>query len=360
MTNILWKKLLPLTATAVVAFACRATTMTATDCGSSTYANTPVCGPPSPPGGADERGQPEQNVTTSHAEAAPGCHKPKGSNVHEYLGECAIRDLFANATPGKLSPTKRLRVWSHNRHDVFIGIDAASGWSESHVAAVWAALDKLETTFPVLYSTVFVKTREGDARYLPRATGNSPWQNTNRLNAFVVVSDDFPEPDKLATATNFYSLEKVADAKYANIPFVAVVPSVVAGKVGGIGPQPIYPKLSSAEASAKYLEDGLADSLLHERIHAFVAQFYAHDKLFGALRPGIPQPKCEYELEEMLIKKFLMDRYRNKQSAFSPEFFKYWERDLQLLSEKVVASACYTRLRDEGLLQGELIALDAD
>jgi hypothetical protein len=175
------------------------------------------------------------------------------------------------------------------------------------------------------------------------------------VNAFIVVDKRFGTPGKPAMGTNYYSVGQASGSVYPNVPFIGLDPEVIDGRVPGYGPQVIYASRTPEQARAAYFHEGLADTILHERLHSYISQFYAHDRLYGALRPQVPQPACELNLEELLLKKFLMAAYAQSNAEFSQEFTRYWTSDTAILEGKVVNSECYDRLTQGGLLSSPLI-----
>jgi hypothetical protein len=141
------------------------------------------------------------------------------------------------------------------------------------------------------------------------------------------------------------------------VPFIGLDPEVIDGRVPGYGPPVIYASRTPEQARAAYFDEGLADTILHERIHGYISQFYGHDRLYGALRSEDPQPACELNLEELLLKKFLMAAYATSNAGFSREFTRYWTRDTAILEENVVKTECYGRLTQAGLLSSPLIRM---
>lgn len=292
---------------------------------------------------------PEAVVTDG---AAVATHPPTAT----YLGERSVASIIPGAVPGNVSKDKALRVWYDPARRIYLAVDPAANWSDVDVAAVWRALDRIEQRFPDLYATVFTGPKDGQTRALPYPS-NDPWTNTNIANAFIVVDKEFGTRGKPAMASNYYLVGQASGRIYPNVPFIGLDPEVIAGRVPGYGPQVIYASRTPEQARAAYFEEGLIDTILHERLHGFISQFFGHDRLYGTLRPQGPQPACEFDLEELLLKKFLMGAYAKPNAGFSQEFMRYWTRDTAILEANVVSSECYRRLTQGGLLSSPLIRM---
>lgn len=295
-----------------------------------------------------------------------GCHSPRAAGAAsasaatpepslQDLGLRTFPEIFPGAQAGALPRDVKLHVWFSKDLDVYVGVDPRSGWTDTESHAVFTALRRLQAAQPTLYDVVFLQSRGGGTSHLslPRPAG---WTNLNQTAAFVVVAADFQEPGKRAIASNQYLLGTPTRDVYVNLPFIGLNPEVIRGDVPGWGPSEIYASLTPDAARERYLREGLLDSLMHERVHGYISQFHGHDRLFAALRPPVqPQPLCEYELEEYLVKRFLLEAYARERTAFSADFWSYWKQDLSLLGTRVLESSCYQNLRGQGLLNTELI-----
>lgn len=290
------------------------------------------------------------------AVVADGAAVATPSMTATYLGEKSVSSIIPDAVPGNISNDKILRVWYNPARRIYLAVDPAANWSDADVAALWRALDRIEQRFPDLYATVFTGSKDGRTRALPYPS-NDPWTNTNIANAFIVVDKEFGTRGKPAMAANYYFVGRASGSVYPNVPFIGLDPEVIAGRVPGYGPQVIYASRTPEQARAAYFEEGLADTILHERLHGFISQFFGHDRLYGTLRPQGPQPACESDLEELLVKKFLMEAYAKPNAGFSQEFMRYWTRDTSILEANVVTSECYRRLTQGGLLSLPLVQM---
>ncbi|MCA9704952.1 MAG: hypothetical protein KDK70_03770 [Myxococcales bacterium] len=281
--------------------------------------------------------------------------KPVEAWSPTYIGEQAVRDVMSGIQAvGELPAGKVLRTWHEPVHDVYVAVDPDSGWGDEEVGAIWRSLGRLEAELPVLFDAVFMTSNDGKGAHLAHSSGH-PWTNENRVAAFIVVSSAFQRPSQRAMASNYYALGAPSGTTYRNVPFIGLDPAVIDGELAGLGPRPIYPDRSPQAARQAYLDEGLGDSLLHERLHGFISQYYGHDALFGQLRPGPSQPACEYDLEELLIKEHLLAAYRARGELFSARFLGYWTADTETLAARVKATECYARISGLGLLDGRLV-----
>ena len=298
------------------------------------------------------------------AAALIGCTVPQpigaADTAPRDLGRTTVKQIFKDAVPGWMPPDQELHFWFKEELDAYVGVDSTSEWTDEEALEVFAALSRIRTDLPGLYKAIFEESRTGTTRHLSRPK-SPPWTNRNVAAVFVIVSSAFQPPDKIAIASNYYSLRPDSDTAnaYLNIPFVGLNPAVIRGDVPGLGPSPIYPALTKQAAQAQYFKEGLADTLLHERLHAYITQFYGHERLFAALRAAVPQPPCEYDVEESLVKQLLLETYAQGKHAFSESFLKYWRDDQSSLAAKVRESPCYKQLQQEGLFNGTLLKVDS-
>lgn len=277
-----------------------------------------------------------------------------GASNPVFIGERTVDAIIPGAKAGELPPDQVLRVWHDPDRNIYVGVDPGSGWSDRDIAGVWRAIDTLEKHFPQLFSAVFIASNDGGTRFLSQP-GDDPWTNRNKVSAFIIVAEGFQPANQPAMATAYYSLGAGAGRVYENVPFIGLNPRAIDGLMPNVGPRLIYPGLRREEARAAYFDEGLADSILHERIHAFISQFFGHDRLFNALRPSAPE--CEYDLEELLVKRYLLEHYTSGSAVFSERFLKYWREDAEFLARKVTKSDCYARIEQLGLLDASLIKL---
>lgn len=264
---------------------------------------------------------------------------------YEEVPQKSVEQVFPGLQPGALPPTRTLRVFYSSDLQVYVGLDPLSGWSVQEVEQVFISLQRFKDLLPETYLPLFELSNYGSTTYLHHPQ-NASWTNTNATNAFVVISNDF-QSQGAVMASNFYALGDNQGSIYVNVPFLNIRPDVIDGGFQGVGPQPIYPNLSASQARDRYLQEGLADSLIHERIHAFISQFYAHDRLFSALRDN---SSCGYQLEEFLVRQHLNYFYDQHPGLFSQEHQSYWASDFQILSNNVQQSSCYQTLIQQGLL----------
>jgi len=298
-----------------------------------------------------------KNTKVSSCPAGPvTAPAPPDSFRIEYLGEKSINAVIPGAKAGDhLSPQKVLHTWHETARNFYVGMDPDAGWGLEELKWLWHALAKIEANYKHLYEALFLKSGNDAKHFLSNPAGD-PWTNINIVPLFIVIAKGFQAPDKQAIASNYYYLGPSQGRAYSNVPFVGLNPAVIDGEVNGLGPGPIYPGCGAAEARLAYLREGLLDTILHERVHGFISQFFAHDSLFAELRPNGPQPKCEYDLEELLVKRYVMRRYELQAASFSKQFFEYWKADEDVLFDSVKNSACYTRLANRGLLEKEVLA----
>lgn len=280
-----------------------------------------------------------------------------GSASIEFLGEKTVSDVIPGAQAGDhLPPDQVLQIWHDTTRNIYVGIDPDSDWGDRELTALWYALDTFETEFSDLFDAVFLESNDGATTFLPRPEPSN-WVNTNQVSTFIVLAQGFQSEAKQAIATNYYFLGSHNNNTYANIPFIGINPVVIDGEIENLGPQPIYPDCSREGAKTAYLNEGLGDTLLHERLHGFISQFYNNDQLFSELRPGGNQPLCEYNLEELLIKQYLLEQYRTRPHLFSEPFWQYWTADTQILAANVQSTPCYARIAQLGLLDENLLKL---
>ena len=267
------------------------------------------------------------------------------------LTETSIQQLFPGKQPGHLPASRTMRIFHSQELGVHVGLDERSGWTVAEVARTFESLAMFRRELPETYLPLFELSNQGEMGWLRRPQ-QAPWTNTNLTGAFVILSDDFQSAGA-TMATNFYALGQAgAGSVYANVPFLNVRPEVIEGAFQGVGPGPIYPGLTAAQARDEYLKEGLADSLLHERLHAFISQFYAHDELFAELRDGT---SCAYALEELLVRRHLTYYYMRRPDLFSQAHTSYWTQDLNLLSNQVEQSPCYGSFMNRGWLVQPLL-----
>jgi hypothetical protein len=274
--------------------------------------------------------------------------------VFEDLGERSVRDLFAWAQPGQSAPGATLHMYYSATLDVYVGLDEATGWGEREVRATFMALTHFRERLPEAYIPLFESSRDGHTTHLRRPQ-QAGWTNTNAVAAFVMLSDTFQGGSGAVMASNFYALGPQTQGVYQNIPFLNVRPEVIEGRFATAGPQLVYANMSASEARDSYLEEGLADSLLHERIHAFISQFYAHDARFEALRSQALG--CEHDLEELMVKRTLRAIYAPHPDLLSETHRAYWSRDRELLQSRLEATSCYRAYAAQGWLEDPLFIL---
>ena len=267
------------------------------------------------------------------------------------LAATSVQQLFPGKQPGSMPASRTIRIFHSQELGVHVGLDERSGWTVAEVTQVFESLARFRRELPETYLPLFELSNQGETTWLRRPQ-QAPWTNTNLTGAFVILSDDFQSAGA-TMATNFYALGQAnAQSVYGNVPFLNVRPEVIEGAFQGVGPRPIYPGLTAAQARDEYLKEGLADSLLHERLHAFISQFYAHDALFAELRDGT---SCAYALEELLVRRHLTYLYMQHPDLFSAEHTRYWTQDLDLLSNQVEQSPCYVSFMNRGWLAQPLL-----
>ncbi len=274
------------------------------------------------------------------------------------LGRVSVGEVLPGARPGALPSSYQLDMWKQEETAILVGLDPRSAWTAEDAHAIFGALERSRRELPALYQTLFELSRQGSKAGLPnplpreKAAG---WTNRNAVAAVVIVSASFGDVNLgRAMASNFYWLGKPQDAIYTNVPFLALDPDVIGGAIPGLGPMAIYPGRAPEEARRVYMSEGLIDSLLHERVHAYISQYYGHDALYAALRPSVPQPRCEYDLEELLVVDFLLSEYRQT-ALFASGYLRYWDGQQKLLRQRVKGQQCYARLRGRNLLKGPLL-----
>ncbi len=275
--------------------------------------------------------------------------------TYEDLGTKSVRDLFAQVQPAAASASTPLRMFYSAELDVYVGLDERTGWGMDEVEATFGALHTFRDALPIAYTRLFELSRTGDTSFLRRPQ-QAGWTNLNSVAAFVLLSDTFQGNSATVMASNFYALGPQNGGTYQNIPFLNIRPEVIEGRYTTAGPQLVYPMLTTQEARDHYLREGLADSLIHERIHGYISQFYGHDVLFSALRGG--GLGCEHDLEELLVKRTLDAIYATDDTLFSATHRDYWARDRDLLAARIEPTSCYQHYQAQGLLDGPLFRLD--
>ncbi|HEX6373957.1 MAG TPA: hypothetical protein VF006_33825 [Longimicrobium sp.] len=185
----------------------------------------------------------------------------------------ALGGLDISAPGGPLA--RDAYFWRYGNFHIAVSGDGYH--DQLNVHAVARALEILRYRYPLAYERLLEQPRRFSPDPLRPGT---PYRNRN---AEVLFSFD-ESPDAIASSVVAIGpgAQRGGDTEYGNVALISIDPGTIQGSSADVGSGALYGR-GAAESYARYLREGLVETLVHEMLHTYIDYRYAHDAVYAEL-----------------------------------------------------------------------------